>query len=149
MAVQSVGSGWEARPLQSKASMSVATGALSANQVLDLVTTAAAAVEDESGWLRVGERSANKVSLSVRDMTRESTDPVLFFDVEVDRAVGRVTVRTLITSYVVKSGGMSGLMPMTKRKIIGFSAYRAFMDRYATMLAETDPAANVSFSGEW
>ncbi|MCC2313118.1 hypothetical protein [Cellulomonas xiejunii] len=149
MAVQSVGSGWEARPLQSKASMSVATGALSATQVLDLVTAAASQVEDESGWLRVGERSANKVSVSVRDMTRESTDPVLFFDVEVDRAVGRVTVRTVITSYVVKSGGMSALVPMTRRKIGGFSAYRAFMDRYAKMLGKADPSANVSFSGEW
>jgi len=148
MAVQSVGSGWEARPLQSKASMSVATGALSATQVLDLVTAAAAAVEDESGWLKVGERSANKVSVSVRDMTRESTEPVLFFDVDVDRAVGRVTVRTVITSYVVKSGGMSSLVPMTKRKISGFSAYRSFMDRYAKMLSQSDPSAHVSFSGD-
>lgn len=149
MAVQSVGSGWEARPLQSKASMSVATGALSATQVLDLVTTAASSVEDESGWLRVGERSANKVCVSVRDMTRESTEPVLFFDVDVDRAVGRVTVRTTITSYVVKTGGMSSLMPMAKRKIAGFGAYRAFMDRYSSLLSQADPRANVSFSGEW
>lgn len=148
MAVQSVGSGWEARPLQSKASMSVATGALSATQVLDLVTAAAAAVEDESGWVKVGERSANKVSVSVRDMTRESTEPVLFFDVDVDRAVGRVTVRTVITSYVVKSGGMSSLVPMAKRKIAGFSAYRSFMDRYAKMLSQADPGAHVSFSGD-
>lgn len=149
MAVQSVGSGWEARPLQSKASMSVATGVLSATQVLDLVQAAAAAVEDESGWLRVGERSANKIEVSVRDMTRESTDPVLHFDVEVDRAVGRVTVRTVITSYVVKSGGMSKMVPMAKRKIVGFNAYRDFMDRYSGMLQQADPAANVSFSGDW
>lgn len=148
MSLQSVGSGWEARPLQSKASMSVATGALSATQVLDLVSKAAAAVEDESGWLRVGERSANKVAVSVRDMTRESTDPVLFFDVEVDRAVGRVTVRTQITSYVVKSGGMSALVAVPKRKIVGFNAYRAFMDRYAQMLTQADPGAHVSFSGD-
>ncbi|MCC2333343.1 hypothetical protein [Cellulomonas wangsupingiae] len=148
MALQSGSSGWEARPLQSKASMSVASGALTAGQVLDLVTTAAAAVEDESGWLRVGERSSNKVAVSIRDMTRENTDPVLFFDVEVDRAVGRVTVRTLITSYVVKSSGMSGLMPMTKRKIAGFNAYRSFMDRYAKLLQQADPAVHVSFSGD-
>ncbi|UZN01543.1 hypothetical protein [Cellulomonas sp. S1-8] len=148
MALQSVSSGWEARPLQSKASMSVASGALSATQALDLVTTAAAAVEDESGWLKVGERSANKVSVSIRDMTRESTDPVLFFDVEVDRAVGRITVRTMITSYAVKSGGMSGLLPMAKRKISGFNAYRGFMDRYSKMLSQADPGAYVSFSGD-
>ncbi|MBO0900244.1 hypothetical protein J1G42_08375 [Cellulomonas sp. zg-ZUI222] len=148
MALQSVGSGWEARPLQSKASMSVATGALSATQVLDMVSQAVAEVEDESGWLRVGERSANKVSVSIRDMTRESSEPVLFFDVEVDRAVGRVTVRTLITSYVVKSSGMSALVPMAKRRVVGFNAYRAFMDRYARMLSKADPAANVSFSGD-
>lgn len=148
MAVQSVGSGWEARPLQSKAAMSVATGALSATQVLDLVTTAASGVEDENGWVRVGERSANKVTVTVRDMTRESSDPVLHFDVEVDRAVGRVTVRTAITSYVVKSGGMSALVPMVKRKVVGFGAYRAFMDRYAQMLQQADPHANVSFSGD-
>ena len=148
MAQQSVGSGWEARPLQSKASMSVATGALSATQVLDMVAQAVAAVEDESGWLRVGERSANKVSVSIRDMTRETSEPVLFFDVEVDRAVGRVTVRTLITSYVVKSSGMSALVPMAKRRVVGFSAYRAFMDRYASMLSTAEPAAYVSFSGD-
>ncbi len=149
MALQSVGtSGWEARPLQSKASMSVASGALSATQVLDLVAKASAAVEDQTGWLKVGARSANKVSLSIRDMTRESTDPVLFFDVEVDRAVGRVTVRTLITSYVVKSSGMSALVPVAKRKIAGFTAYRGFMDVYAKMLQQSDPSAYVSFSGD-
>ncbi|ADG74853.1 hypothetical protein Cfla_1958 [Cellulomonas flavigena DSM 20109] len=149
MALQSVGSGWEARPLQSKASMSVATGVLSATQVLDLVQAAAAAVEDESGWLRVGERTANKVEVSIRDMTRESTEPVLHFDVEVDRAVGRVTVRTTITTYVVKSGGMSKMVPMAKRKIVGFTAYRDFMDKYSGMLQRADPAAHVSFSGDW
>lgn len=148
MALQSVSSGWEARPLQSKASVSVATGALSATQVLDLASKAASEVEDESGWLRVGERSANKLSMSIRDMTRESTDPVLFFDLEVDRAVGRVTVRTVITSYAVKSGGMNALVPMTKRKIAGFSAYRGFMDRYVRVLTAEDPGANVSFSGD-
>lgn len=148
MALQSVGSGWEARPQQCKAAMSVASGALSATQALDLVTTAAAAVEDSAGWVKVGERSANKVSVTVRDMTRESTEPVMHFDVEVDRAVGRVTVRTAITSYVVKSGGMSGLVSMQKRKIAGFSAYRSFMDRYAQMLKQADPGAYVSFSGD-
>lgn len=148
MAVQSVGSGWEARPAQTKASMSVASGALSATQVLDLVSKAAAAVEDESGWVRVGERTANKVEVTIRDMTRESTEPVMQFDVELDRAVGRVTVRTQITSYVVKSGGMSALVSMQKRKIAGFNAYRAFMDRYAQMLQQADPGVNVSFSGD-
>jgi len=148
MALQSGSSGWEARPLQSKASMSVASGALTAAQVLDLVTKAAAAVEDESGWLRVGERSANKVCVTIRDMTRESTDPVLSFDVELDRAVGRVTVRTVITNYAVKSSGMSALVPMAKRKIAGFNAYRGFMDRYAQMLSQADPGAHVSFSGD-
>lgn len=149
MALQSVGtSGWEARPLQSKSSMSVASGALSATQALDLAAKAAGTVEDASGWLKVGERSANRLSLSIRDMTRESTDPVLFFDVEVDRAVGRVTMRTVITSYVVKAGGMSALVPVSKRKIAGYSAYRAFMDAYAKLLQQSDPAAYVSFSGD-
>jgi len=128
--------------------MSVASGALSATQVLDLVSKAAAAVEDESGWVRVGERTANKVEVTIRDMTRESTEPVMQFDVELDRAVGRVTVRTQITSYVVKSGGMSALVSMQKRKIAGFNAYRAFMDRYAQMLQQADPGVNVSFSGD-
>ncbi|MBO9567481.1 MAG: hypothetical protein J7503_01545 [Cellulomonas iranensis] len=148
MALQSVGTnGWEARPLQSKASVSVATGALSATQVLDLAVKAAAAVDDPSGWLRTGERGSSKVSFAVRDMTRDGTEPVLFFDAEVDRAVGRVTVRTLITSYVTRSSGVSALLPVSKRKVAGFSTYRAFMDGYAKLLKEADPTASVSFSG--
>jgi hypothetical protein len=148
MALQSVGTnGWEARPLQSKASMSVATATLTAPQALDLAVKAAAAVEDPSGWLRTGDRASSKVSFSVRDMTRDGTEPVLFFDVELDRAVGRVTVRTIITSYVTRSSGMSALVPVSKRKISGFSTYRAFMDGYAKLLKQADPAASVSFSG--
>ena len=149
MALQSVGaSGWEARPLQSKASLSVATGTLSATQALDIATQAATAVEDREGWLRPGDRSANKLSFTVRDMVREGNEPVLSFDVEVDRAVGRVTVRTVITSYVMKSSGMNALVPVPKRKIAGFNAYRTFMETYARMLQAADRGANVSFSGD-
>ncbi len=148
MALQSGGSGWENRPLQSKVSVSVATAVLTAGQVLDAVHQAVAAVEDDSGWLRVGERSANKVTVTIRDMTRDDPDPVLAFDVEIDRAVGRVTARTVITSYEVKSSGMRALVPMTKRKLAGFGAYRGFMDQYVKMLTSADPRANVSFSGD-
>ena len=148
MALQSVGSGWEARPLQSKASVSVATGLLTAIQVLEIALQAAAAVEDNEGWLRPGERSANKLSFTVRDMVREGNEPVLHFDVEVDRAVGRVTARTVITSYTVKSSGMSALVPVPRRKLVGFSAYRTFMETYARMLRAGDPSASVSFSGD-
>lgn len=149
MALQSVGaSGWEARPLQSKAAVSVASGVLSATQVLEIAVQASAAVEDREGWLRPGERSANKLSFTVRDMVREGNEPVLHFDVEVDRAVGRVTARTVITSYTVKSSGMSALVPVPRRKIAGFTAYRTFMETYARMLRAADPSANVSFSGD-
>lgn len=148
MALQSVGGGWEARPAQSKASLSVATGALSATQVLDLAQQAVQAVRDDQGWLKIGERTANRLEMSVRDMTREDTEPVLFFDLQVDRAVGRVTVRTVITSYTVKSGGMSSLVPVTKRKIAGFGAYSSFMEQYARVLQQADPGAHVAFSGD-
>ena len=148
MALQSVGSGWEARPLQSKAAVSIATGALSATQVLDLAAKAASQVRDDTGWLKLGERSANKLTMSVRDMTREDTEPVLFFDIDVDRAVGRVTVRTAITQYSVKSGGIGGLVPMAKRKIAGFGAYYGFMEEYARVISAADPGAHVSFSGD-
>lgn len=148
MALQSVSSGWEARPLQTKAAVSVATGALSATQVLDLAAKAAQQVRDDQGWLKVGDRSANKLTMSVRDMTREDTEPVLFFDLDVDRAVGRVTVRSAITSFTVKSGGMSSLVPVAKRKIAGFGAYESFMNMYAKVICEADPGAHVSFSGD-
>ncbi|QCB93498.1 hypothetical protein [Cellulomonas shaoxiangyii] len=149
MALQAMGvQGWEARPVQSKASVSLATGALTAAQVLDLATQAAAAVEDAQGWVRPLDREANRLRMVVRDLTREDNEPVLHFDVEVDRAVGRVTARTVIQSFVLKQSAMSGLVPMTKRKIAGFTAYRAFMQRYAAMVSAADAGAHVSYSGD-
>ena len=148
MAHQAGGSGWENRPLQSKVTVSVATAVLSAGEVLDLVQPAVAAVEDDNGWLRVGERSSNRVAVTVRDMTRDDPAPALCFDVELDRAVGRVTARTVITSYEVRSSGVRALVPVTKRRLVGFSAYRAFMDRYVALLLQADPRASGSFSGD-
>ncbi|MFS0703014.1 hypothetical protein AB6N23_00690 [Cellulomonas sp. 179-A 9B4 NHS] len=149
MALQAIGThGWEARPVQSKASVSLATGVLTATQVLDLATQAAAAVEDAQGWVRPLERDANRLRLVVRDLTRDDNEAVLHFDVEVDRAVGRVTARTVIQSFVLKQSAVSALVPVTKRKIAGFTAYRSFMQRYAAMIGDADPRAHVSYSGD-
>ncbi|WP_136519872.1 hypothetical protein [Cellulomonas telluris] len=149
MALQSIGTnGWEARPAQSKASVSVASRVLTANQVLDLAAKAAAEVEDTSGWVRPLERGSNRLRLVVRDLTRADDEPVLHFDVEVDRAVGRVTARTVIQTFVVKQSGVAALLPVARRKIAGFSAYRAFMERYADALSDVDPDVQVSYSGD-
>lgn len=149
MALQSIGTnGWEARPAQSKASVSVASRTLTATQVLDLAARAAGEVEDGQGWVRPLERGSNRLRLVVRDLTRADDEPVLHFDVEVDRAVGRVTARTVIQSFVVKQSAVSGLVPVARRKIAGFSAYRAFMQRYAALLGGADPDALVSYSGD-
>ncbi|GAA4624195.1 hypothetical protein [Cellulomonas oligotrophica] len=148
MALDGDGShGWELRPLQSKASVSVATATLSATRVLEIAAKAGTGVEDDSGWLKVGERTAGQVEYVVKDLTRTEDRAALQFVVVVERSVGRVTARSAITRFEMRSG-LSSLVPVARRKIVGFSVYRAFMDAFVDALHAEDPGCHVSFSGD-
>ncbi len=129
------------KPIMTRASVSVGTS-LGEARLLEIAEKAASSVEDEAGRLRFEGRTPHGVTFSLRDHF-EGTE-VLRFDLGTDRALGRTTARTAITGFKVKEGGMAALVPMAKRKLIGFSAYEAYMDWFVSGVVAEDPNAIVT-----
>jgi hypothetical protein len=133
------------KPAQTRASLSLGT-TLPVSRVAELAAKAAPAVDDPTGRVRVESRSLSNVSLSVRDHIEGKE--LMKFEVQIDRALGRTSSRTVITSFTVK-GGVSGFMPPAKRKLVAFSAYESYMDWFVSGVVGEDPAALVTLvSGE-
>ena len=119
------------KPVQTRASVSVASTLLSEARMLELAEKASTATDDASGRFRVE-----------RDHLDGSE--VLRFETKTDRAVGRTTARTAITFFRTKEGGLAGLVPEAKRKLLGFRAYTDFMDWYVLSIVREDPNAIVT-----
>ena len=133
------------KPTQTRASLSLGTS-LPVSRVAELAAKAASAVDDPAGRVRVEARSNAAVELSVRDHIEGKE--LMRFEVHIDRALGRTSSRTVITNFTVK-GGVSGLMPMAKRKLVAFSAYESYMDWFVSGIVGEDPQALVTLvSGE-
>ncbi|WP_029287429.1 hypothetical protein [Cellulomonas sp. HZM] len=130
-----------AKPAQSRASVSLGTS-LPVARVVELAAKAATSVDDNAGRVRVESRSTYEVELSVRDHIEGYE--VMRFGVHIDRALGRTNGRTMITSFKAKEGGVSALIPMAKRKLVGFSAYEAYMDWLVSGIRAEDPQALVT-----
>lgn len=147
MALSSVGTrGWAARPWQSKASVSVASATIDVPRMLELATAGARGIEDDRGWVTVGPRTPVRVDFLMRDLAKPEAGEIMRFRVEAERAAGRVTARSAIESFTVKDSGVGGLVPVANRRLIGFSAYQAFMDRFAAMVQADDIYSVVSFT---
>ena len=147
MSISAVGSrGWAAKPWQSKASLSAQSGRLTAARMLDLAVAAAAAVQDDRGWVSVRDRSSLRVDLRVRDMVHNDGAEVMQFHVEVGMGAGRVNARSAVDSYQVKEGGLGGLVSAGNKKLLGFSAYERYMDAFGALVGADDPSAQVSFT---
>ncbi|MEN0128433.1 MAG: hypothetical protein AAGC49_03255 [Brevundimonas sp.] len=133
------------KPTQTRASLSLGTS-LPVSRVAELAAKAAASVDDPAGRVRVEARSLAVVELSVRDHIEGKE--LMRFEVHIDRALGRTSSRTVITSFNVK-GGVSGLMPAAKRKIVAFTAYESYMDWFVSGVVGEDPQVLVTLvSGE-
>jgi len=130
------------KPVQTRASVSIASTSLTEARMLELAEKASTATDDPAGRWRLETRTPHSTSFSLRDHY-EGTE-LLRFDVKTDRAVGRTTARTAITSFTVKEGGMANLVPMAKRKLRGFSAYEAFQDWYVSAVIREDSNAIVT-----
>ena len=147
MSMSAVGTrGWEAKPWQSKASVSVQSARLSSARMVELAAAAARFVQDDRGWVSVRERAALRVDLRVRDMVKGDGVEVMQFHVEAALAAGRVTARSAVDSYQLKEGGLAGLVSVGNKKILGFSAYERYMEAFAALVAQDDPAAQLSFT---
>ncbi|UJP39060.1 hypothetical protein [Cellulomonas palmilytica] len=130
------------KPAQTRASVSVVSSALSEGRMLELAEKAAMSGDSDAGRFRVEARTPHSTTVSLRDHI-EGTE-LLRFDVKTDRAVGRTTARTAITFFRTKEGGVNALVPMAKRKLLGFRAYEAFMDWYVSAVIREDPNAIVT-----
>ncbi len=147
MSMSAVGTrGWAARPWQSKASVSVQSGRLTPARMLDLAAAAAKSVQDDRGWVSVRERGAMRVDLRIRDMVRDDGAEVMQFHIEVALGAGRVTARSAVDVYQVKEGGLGGLVSVGNKKIVGYSAYERYMEVFGALVANEDPAAQISFT---
>ena len=147
MSVSAVGThGWAARPWQSKASVSVQSSQITAARMAELAVTAAGHVQDDRGWVSVKDRGSLRVDLRVRDMVKDDGAEVMQFHVEAAVASGRVTARSAVDSYLVKQGGLAGLVSVGNRKIRGYSAYERYMEIFGSLVAQEDPGAQVSFT---
>jgi len=129
------------KPAQSRASVSIGTS-LPATRVIDLAETASRSAEDIDTLVQVRSRSAAGLELALRPLG--DTVEIMRFDVQIDRAVGRTTARTVIQAFETKQGGMGGLVPVARRKLLGFPSYVAYMTRLANAVALEDPAASVT-----
>jgi len=130
------------KPVQTRASLSIASTALSEGRMLELAEKVAMATDLPVGRLRLEARTPHSTSISLRDHLEGAE--LLRFDVRTDRAVGRTTVRTAITTWRTKEGGVASLVPMAKRKLLGFGAYESFMDQYVTAILAEDANAIVT-----
>lgn len=147
MALSSVGTrGWAARPWQSKSSVSVASSTIDVARMLELTVSAARGVEDDRGWITVGPRTPTRVDFLMRDLARPESGEIMRFRVEAERAAGRVTARSAIESFTMKDSGIGGLVPVANRRLIGFSAYESFMERFAALVQAEDIYSVVSFT---
>lgn len=138
--------GWEARPWQSKASLSLRSASLSTARMLELAAEAARGLQDDRGWVSVRDRSTARVDLRVRDLTRTDGEAVMLFHVEAAHAAGRVTARTAVDEYQMKDTGLAGLVAVANRKVLGYSAYERYMDAFGALVVAADPEATVSFT---
>lgn len=139
-----VGSGWAARPAQSKASVSIATESLTQTRMFEIAQIAARRVDDTKARIQLGERSGQKVEFFVRDLVKGADAELMKFEVLVERAAGRTTARTQILSYQTKDAGIGGLVPVVNRKLLGFTAYESFMKLYGELTEGEDRRAWVS-----
>lgn len=114
--------------------------------MLELATAGARGIEDQRGWVTVGPRTPVRVDFLMRDLARPESGEIMRFRVEAERAAGRVTARSAIESFTLKESGVSGLVPVANRRLIGFSAYQSFMERFAAMVQSEDASAMVSFT---
>ena len=147
MSVSAVGTrGWAARPWQSKASVSIQSSRMSSSRMVELAVEASRHVQDDRGWVSVRERDSMRVDLRIRDMVREDGAEVMQFHVEVGLGAGRVTARSAVDSFHVKESGISGLVSVGNKKILGYSAYERYMEVLGSLVAAEDPAAQVSFT---
>ncbi len=147
MSVSAVGTrGWAARPWQSKASVSVQSSQLSAGRMVELAAEAARHVQDDRGWVSVRDRGSMRVDLRVRDMVKDDGAEVMQFHVEVGLGAGRVTARSAVDSFQIKEGSFSGLVSVGNKKILGYSAYERYMEVFGSLVAQDDPAVQVSFT---
>lgn len=147
MSTAAVGTrGWEAKPWQSKASVSVQSGRLSIARMLDLAAQAARMVEDDRGWVSVRDRTGTRIDLRIRDLVRSDGHEVMQFHVEAATAAGRVTARTAVDTYQFKESRLGGLVAVANRKIVGYSAYERYMEAFGSLVAAQDKDATVSFT---
>lgn len=130
------------KPIQTRASVSVASTLLSEGRMLELAEKASTATDDAAGRFRVETRTPHTTEFSLRDHLDGSE--LLRFETKTDRAVGRTTARTAITFYRTKEGGLNSLVPEAKRKLLGFRAYLDFMDWFVTAVVREDPNAIVT-----
>ena len=129
------------KPAQSRASVSIGT-TLSPGRVLELAEAAAQKVRDDTGRVRVQNRTLNDVGLSLHDLI--TAEELMRFTVEAQRAAGRTTARTAISSFQTKEGGVASLVPMGRRKLLGFSVYTVYMDWLVSGVLAEDPQAIVT-----
>lgn len=148
MSVASVGTrGWEAKPWQSKASVSVQSARVPVGKMLELAMKAARMSEDDRGWVSVRAHSSTRVDLRIRDLVRTDGVEVMQFHVEAAYAAGRTTARSAVDVYQTKDSGLSGrLVAIANRKLVGYSAYERYMEVFGTLVANEDPGATVSFT---
>ncbi|ASR54591.1 hypothetical protein [Cellulomonas sp. PSBB021] len=130
------------KPVQTRASVSVASSTLSEGRMLELAEKAAMSGDSDAGRFRVEARTPHSTTVSLRDHIEGAE--LIRFEVRTDRAVGRTTARTAITFFRTKDGGVNALIPMAKRKLLGFSAYEIFMDWYVAAVVREDPNAIVT-----
>ncbi len=130
------------KPVQTRASVSVASTQLSEARMLELAEKASTSMDDPTGRFRVETRTPHSTTFSLRDHLDGSE--LLRFDTRTDRAVGRTTARTAITFFRTKEGGLANLVPEAKRKLLGFRAYTDFMDWFVLAIVREDPNAIVT-----
>lgn len=148
MSVASVGTrGWEAKPWQSKVSVSVQSARLTVARLLDLAMVAAREVQDDQGWVTVRERTSSSVDLRIRDLVRSDGDEVMQFHVEAAFAAGRATARSVIDVFRTKDSRLAGFVAVANRKVLGYSAYNRYIEGFGWLAVAEDPAATVSFTG--
>ena len=126
--------------------MSVASSMIDVPRMLELATAGARGIEDDRGWVTVGPRTPVRADFLMRDLARPESGEIMRFRVEAERAAGRVTARSAIESFTVKDSGVGGLVPVASRRLIGFSAYQTFMERFAAMVQTEDVYSVVSFT---
>ena len=126
--------------------MSVQSSQMPSSRMVELAVEAARHVQDDRGWVSVRERGSMRVDLRVRDMVKADGAEVMQFHVEVEHGAGRVAARSAVDNFQVKESSFSGLVSVGNKKILGYSAYERYMEIFGSLVAQDDPAAQVSFT---